>query len=119
MLASWVDRASQVALVLKKPSANEGDIGDTGLIPGLGRSPGGGQGNPLRYSSLENPMDRGALLAPWGHKECDTSEGTYPVCLWWIAWASSLIFYPTLLLRGLLSFRDQTVNHCVSHFFMV
>ena len=63
MLAHVVDRASQVALVLKNPSANEGDIRDTGLIPGLGRSPGGGQGNPLQYSCLENPMDRGAWLA--------------------------------------------------------
>ena len=39
--------------------ANAGDIGEAGLIPGLGRSPGGGQGNLLRYSCLENPMDRG------------------------------------------------------------
>ena len=35
------------------------DLGDTGSIPGLGRSPGGGMGNPLQYSCLENPMDRG------------------------------------------------------------
>ena len=63
MLAPAVVRASQVALVLKNPTANEGDIRDTGLIPGLGRSPGGGQDNPLQYSCLENPMDRGAWLA--------------------------------------------------------
>ena len=37
--------------------------GDRGLIPGLGRSPGGGHGNPLQYSCLENPMDRGAWRA--------------------------------------------------------
>ena len=45
--------------------------GDTGLIPGLGRSLGGGNGNPLQYSCLENPVDRGAWQAtysPWGHK---------------------------------------------------
>ena len=36
------------------------NVGDLGLIPGLGRSPGGGHGNPLQYSFLENPMDRGA-----------------------------------------------------------
>ena len=36
------------------------DAGDLGLIPGLGRSPGGGHGNPLQYSCLENPMDTGA-----------------------------------------------------------
>ena len=48
------------ALVVKNPSANAGDIRVTGSIPGLGRSPGGGHGNPLQYSCLENPMDRGA-----------------------------------------------------------
>ena len=51
--------ASQVVLVVKNLSVNAGDIGDTSSIPGLGRSPGGGHGNPLQYSCLENPMDRG------------------------------------------------------------
>ena len=49
-----------MASVIKSPLANAEDIRDTGLIPGLGRSPGGGHGNPLQYSCLENPMDRGA-----------------------------------------------------------
>ena len=52
--------ASQVALVVKNLPTNAGDLGDTGLIPGSGRSPGGGHGNPLHYSCLENPMDREA-----------------------------------------------------------
>ena len=52
--------ASQVGLVVKNPSTNSGDIKDVGLIPGLGRSPGEGNGKPLQYSCLENPMDRGA-----------------------------------------------------------
>ena len=52
--------ASQVVLVVKKPPANAGDIRDAGLIPGLGRSPGEGNSNPLQYSFLENSMDRGA-----------------------------------------------------------
>ena len=56
-------RASQVLLVLKNSPANAGDIRDTGSIPGSGRSPGGGHGNPLQYSCLENPMDRGAWRA--------------------------------------------------------
>ena len=43
--------------MVKNPSAKEGDIRGTGLIPGLGRSPGGGHGNPLQDSCLENPMD--------------------------------------------------------------
>ena len=57
------DWASQVALVVKNPPANTGDIRDMGSVPGSGasgRSPGGGHGNPLQYSCLENPMDRGA-----------------------------------------------------------
>ena len=51
---------SQVVLIVKNLPANAGDTGDTGLIPGLGRSPGEGHGNPLQYSYLENPTDRGA-----------------------------------------------------------
>ena len=51
--------------------------GDTRLIPGLGRFPGGGNGNPLHYSCLENPMDKRAwqaICSPLGHKESDTTE---------------------------------------------
>ena len=47
----------------KEPSYNAGDAGDTGSVPGSGRSPGGGHRNPLQCSCLENPMDRGAWLA--------------------------------------------------------
>ena len=46
--------------MVKNPPANAGDVRDKGLIPGSGRSPGGGNGNPLQYSCLENPMDREA-----------------------------------------------------------
>ena len=53
--------ASQVALVVKNPRANVGDVKDVGLIPGSGRSPEGGHSNPFQYSCLENPIDRG----PW------------------------------------------------------
>ena len=49
--------------MVKKLPANAGDVRDMGLIPRSGRSPGGGHGNPLRYSSLENPTDRGAWRA--------------------------------------------------------
>ena len=51
--------ASQVALVVKNLPANVGDVSDASSVPGLGRSPGGGLGNPLQYSCLENPMDEG------------------------------------------------------------
>ena len=49
--------------VVKKPPANAGDIRDVGSIPGLGRSPGGGNGNLLQDSCLENPTDKGARWA--------------------------------------------------------
>ena len=52
-----------MVLVVKNLPANAGGISDLGSIPGLGRSPGGGHGNPLQYSCLENPMDRGAWRA--------------------------------------------------------
>ena len=51
------------ALVVKNTPANAGHIRDLGLIPGSRRSPEGGHGNPLKYSCLENPMDRGAWRA--------------------------------------------------------
>ena len=53
----------KVALVIKNPPANEGDTRDSGLIPGSGKSPGEGNGNPLQYSCLENRMDRQAWWA--------------------------------------------------------
>ena len=67
-----------VALVTKNPSANAGDIRDAGLIPGSQRSPGGRHGNPLHYSCLENPMDRGTWKAGVHRlaKESDTTEMT-------------------------------------------
>ena len=52
-----------VALVVKNLPASAGDIRDMDSILGWGRSPGGGHGNPLQYSCLENPMDRGAWWA--------------------------------------------------------
>ena len=57
----------------KESSCNARDLGS---IPGLGRSPGGGHGNPLQYSSLENPHGQRILegYTPWGHKELDTSQ---------------------------------------------
>ena len=56
--------------VAKNPPTNAGDARDAGSIPGSGRPPGEGNGNPLQYSCLENFMDREA----WGHKKSDTTE---------------------------------------------
>ena len=60
------------------PSASAGDVGDAGSLPGPGGSPGGGHGNPLQYSRLENPMDRGAWRATVQGvtKESDMPEAT-------------------------------------------
>ena len=69
-------KACQVALVVKNPPANSGNIRDVDSVPGSGRSPGEGHGNPLQYSCLENPHGQRnpAGYSPMGHKESDTTE---------------------------------------------
>ena len=62
-ISIMISGASQVVLVVKNLPANVGDVRDAGLIPGLGRSAGGGHGNPLQYSCLENSMDGGVWQA--------------------------------------------------------
>ena len=66
-------RASQGVLVVKNLPVNAGDVGSD---PALGRSLGGGHGNPLQYSCLKNPHEQRSLVgcSPWGHKESDTTE---------------------------------------------
>ena len=62
--ATWQQQhASQVAIVVKNLSASAGDVRDTGSIPGLGKCPGEGNGNPPQYSCLENSVGRGAWRA--------------------------------------------------------
>ena len=61
----------------KEPTCQCRDVRDSGLIPGLERSPGGGNGNPLQYSYLGNPMDKGYWWVPWGLKESDMTEHTH------------------------------------------
>ena len=63
--------------MVKNPTANVGDVSNAGLIPGLGRSPGGGHGKPLQNSCLENPMNRGAWqVTAHGVTQLDTNEAT-------------------------------------------
>ena len=64
--------------VSKESACNEGDLGS---IPGLGRSPGGWQGNSLQYSCLENPHGQRRLVGynPWGHRESDMTKQARPL----------------------------------------
>ena len=70
-------RASQMELLVKNLPTNAGDLRDASSIPGSGRSPGGGHGNPLQYSCLENPMEGGAWWGTvHGVAKSDTTEAT-------------------------------------------
>ena len=68
--------ASQVALMVKNLPINAGDLRDVGLVPGLGRSPEGGYGNPLQYTCLEKPHGQRSLVgySPWGYKQVGITE---------------------------------------------
>ena len=70
--------ASQVVLVIKNPPVNAGEVRDSSWIPGLRRCPEGGRGNPLQYSSLENPHEERSLAGynPQPLKESDMTEPT-------------------------------------------
>ena len=74
-LSDYSRGASQMALVVKNPSANAGDIRDRCSILRSGRPPGEGNGYPLQYSCPENPIDRGSWWANlWGNKQSDMTE---------------------------------------------
>ena len=73
---------SQVALVVKNPLANEGDSRDAGLIPGSGRLPGGGNGNPLQHCGLENSTDRRPWWAVHEVPESQTWLSTHTLLRW-------------------------------------
>ena len=67
----------RLALVVKHPPANAGDVREEGLVPVSGRSSGGGHSNPPQYSCLENPMDRDwRATVHVGHKDSDKAEAT-------------------------------------------
>ena len=78
MMAFLTRGASQVALMVKKLLASAGIVRQAGSVPELGRFPEGGHGNPLQYSCLENPLDRGAWQATVYQtcKELDMTEVT-------------------------------------------
>ena len=77
-MKNTVVQHDRVEPVVKNPSPSAGDVRDMGLIPGSGRSPRGGHGNPLQYSCLENLTDRGTwwAMVPRVSKSQDTTEAT-------------------------------------------
>ena len=103
--------ASQVTLVVKNLPANAGHVWDAGLIPRLGRSPGGGDGNTLQFSGLENPMDRrawcvtvhGVAQSRTRLKQLSTMHNN--------AWIPKHIHAHTLIRTGLQCFN----NYCRLH----
>ena len=86
--------------VIKNPPANVGDSGDVVSIPGLERSPRGGNGNPLQYSCLKNPMDRGA----WVHKRVDVTEHSMHVLF------TSAFIFLYLCIQISFSYSDSSHN---------
>ena len=74
LLMTFINNSARGSVVKNLPTS-AGDAGNAGSTPGSGRSPGGGNGNPLQYSCLENPTDRGAggAYSSWGHKKLDTT----------------------------------------------
>ena len=75
LVHGWGQEQGSGGTVVNNPPANAGDAGDMGSIPWSGSSPGGGNCNPLQYSSLENPIDKGAWWATVHGKEPEMTEG--------------------------------------------
>ena len=97
----------------KESACNEGHLG---LIPGSGRSPGEGNGNPLQYSCLENPVDGGAWQATVrGVAELDTTEWLY-FSFWLTLWLHRVLSLVTIMNRGAFS-RGSTSSWCWCNWF--
>ena len=84
-------------MLLDFPGGSDGkasvyNAGDLGSIPGSGRFPGEGNGNPIQYSCLENPMDGGAWC-PWGHKESDMTKRLHFHFLFIPEWSSGFPYF--------------------------
>ena len=100
--------------MVKNAPANAGDLRDMGSIPGSGRSSGGGHGNPLQYSYLESPMDRGAQQATtMESRELNTTKvttrgHTHHVCLH----ADTHTMHVAGLHSGTSEFESELITHC-------
>ena len=111
---------SQAALVLKNPPANIEDTRDLGSVPGLGRYPGVGNGSPLQYSCLENPLDRGAWLTTlhgvtksWARLKQLSTHTLAPECFTWEVIVPCMCIYTQLESVAMASEHFQTFfTHC-------
>ena len=90
-IGNLIGTASQVALVVENQPANAGDTGDVGSVPGSRRSPGGGHGNPLQCSCLENPMDRKAWWATV-HRVAKSQTRLSNYYIYILYWTIQLVF---------------------------
>ena len=107
--------ASLVVLVVKNLLAKAGDKSDASVIPGVGRSSGGGRGNPLQYSFLENPMDRGAWRATvHGVTGVRHDWATKPRPNWCSSWLHSTGYRPAE--TTCFSFGASLLPHCTWSF---
>ena len=97
-------RGSPVAQTVKNQPANAGGVGDTGLIPGTGRFPGGGNGNPLQYSCLENPMCRGV----WGVTVQGVEESQT-----WLKWLSMHAYEHLIIIMGINSYNSAYMSEMI------
>ena len=115
---SWVGKfpsRRNTPVFLGFPGGSDGkesacNVGDLGLVPGLGRSPGGGHGNPLQYSCLEYPHGQRSLAdySPWSHIELDTTEQLRIAQCVYVN--SKLLIYPSL---GILIYKDFPSNTAI------
>ena len=95
--------------VVNNPPANAGDAGDAGSIPGSGRSPGEGNGNPLEYSCLENPMEREAWRTTFHgvtKSRIQLSRHTHTQGIQHLVKVFTQVFTSTKLLKIILKFMD-------------
>ena len=100
-------------ITVKNPSTKAGDTGDVGLISRLGRSPGGGHGNPLQYSCLGNPMDReaGGLQTKGSQRVMTEILPLVFICVVYLFLVGEQLFYNIVLVSAIHQYESATCIH--------
>ena len=109
-----IQRASQVAPVVKNPPGSAKDTRDVGLIPGSGRSPGARNDNPFQYSCLKKNLwteEPGAGYCPWGRKESDMTERLHFTLFMTTRFFLLVHYHDTMLLCGWNKYTKQLLIH--------